>query len=228
MNKILFLGDSFTWGQGLYFYKWKDDNKKISSDVGGMYPSHSDLITNDDLIYKDKLSFTGLVGEHYNLEPIKRITNGGSNTDILLDTIPLIDRYNNSIDKVVFQFTTLSRYQFRDLNITDADAFNPSFSSMFEQRSFQFFNHIDGILKYYSNLYKFQYCYMDWLGDFYKFNPYKFIKYSYKEKQFYYFDILLDEYKIDIDINGHKIIDLHLNKDGQNILSTGIIKHFEE
>lgn len=226
MNKILFLGDSFTWGQGLYFYKWKEDGRKISSDVGGMYPSHSDLITNEDIVYKDKLSFTGLVGNHYNLEPIKRLTNGGSNTDILLDTIPLIDRYNNSIEKLVFQFTTLSRYQFRDLNITDVDALNPSFSSMFEQKSFNFFKHIDGILKYYSNLYRFEYCYMDWLGDFYKFNPYKFIRYSHNQTESYYFDTLLDEYKIDIDINSHKIIDLHLNKDAQDILSAGIIKHF--
>lgn len=228
MNKILFLGDSFTWGQGLYFYKWKEEGREMPSNVGGMFPSHSDLIKADDLEYKDKLSFTGLVSTHYNLLPIKRTENGGSNTEILLDAITLIDKHNNSIEKLVFQFTTVSRYQFRDLNITDEDALNPSFSSMFEQKSFNFFKHIDGILKYYSNLYKFEYCYMDWLGDFYKFNPYKFVRYPYNKKEVYYFNELLDDYKIDIDINQHKIIDLHLNKDAQDILSTGIIKHFGE
>ena len=119
MNKILFLGDSFTWGQGLYFYKWKEENKKLSNEVGGMYPSHSDYITEDDLIYKDKLSFTGMVSKYYNLEPIKRKLNGGSNTEIIMDMIPMIDKYNNSIEKLVFQFTSVSRYKFRDLNIND-------------------------------------------------------------------------------------------------------------
>ncbi len=228
MGKILFLGDSFTWGQGLYFYKWKEEGRELPTNIGGMYPSHSDLIREQDLVYKDKLSFTGLVSDYYNLEPIKRNKNGGSNTDILLDTIPLIDTYNNSIQKLVFQFTTISRYQFRDLNIVDDDSINPSFNDMFEQRAFNFYKFIDGILKYYSELYKFQYCFMDWLGDFYKFQPHKFVKYLYNEKNHYCFNPLLNEYKIDIDINNHKIIDLHLNKDGQNILSTGIIKHFGE
>ena len=226
MNKILFLGDSFTWGQGLYFYKWKEEGREIPSNVGGMYPSHSDLIKQDDLEYKDKFSFTGLVSSHYNLIPIKRNENGGSNTEILLDAINLIDKHNNSIEKLVFQFTTISRYQFRDLNIRDEDVNLPSFSAMFQQRCFDFFNHIDGILKYYSNLYNFEYYYMDWLGDFYKFNPNKFVKFQQKENNCFYFNKFLDEYKIDIDIKGHKIIDLHLNKDAQQILSSGIISLF--
>ena len=33
MNKILFLGDSFTWGQGLYFYKWKEEGREMPSKV---------------------------------------------------------------------------------------------------------------------------------------------------------------------------------------------------
>lgn len=226
MNKILFLGDSFTWGQGLYFYKWKDENKILSNDVGGMFPSHSDYISEDDLMYKDKLSFTGLVSEYYKLEPIKRKTNGGSNTEIILDMIPMLDLYNNSIDKLVFQFTTISRYQFRDLNIKDEDVIHPSFNELFEQRSFDFFNYVDGILKYFSKLYNFEYCYMDWLGDFHKFNTSKFVKYIVNGKNYYYFDKFLDEYKIQLDINGKNIIDLHLNKDAQTLLTTSIISHF--
>ena len=226
MNKILFLGDSFTWGQGLYFYRWKEDGRNLSPDIGGMYPSHSELITEEDIEYKDKLSFTGLVSSHYNLESIKRLNNGGSNTEILLDGLHLLDKHRNSIKKLVFQFTTISRYQFRDLNITDEDAMNPSFSLMFEQKCFNYYNYIDYIINYYSKLYNFEYCYTDWLGDFYKFNPHKFIKYPYNQKEFYYFNELLNDYKIDIDINGHKIIDLHLNKDAQHILSNAIIQHF--
>ena len=225
MNKILFLGDSFTWGQGLYFYKWKEENKLLPKEVGGMFPSHSDYIEEDDLEYKDKLSFTGLVSSHYNLEPIKRKTNGGSNTEIVLDMLPLLDLHNNSIEKLVFQFTTISRYQFRDLNIKDEDGLVGSFNDLFENRKYNFFKYIDNTLKYFSELYKFEYCYMDWLGDFYMFSPYKFVKYN---KRDYYFDKFLDEYKIDLDINGNKIIDLHLNIDGQKIISASIIDYFNK
>jgi len=228
MNKILFLGDSFTWGQGLYFYKWKEEGREMPANVGGMFPSHCDLIKSDDLEYKDRLSFTGLVSSHYKRTPIKRVENGGSNTEILLDAISLIDKHSNSIDKLVFQFTTISRYQFRDLYISDEDALNPSFSSMFEQRCFNFYRYVDYTLNYYSKLYNFDYCYMDWLGDFYKFNTHKFVKYNHGSNYHYYFDKLLEEYKIDIDIKGHKIIDLHLNKDAQQILSSGIISLFSE
>ncbi len=225
MNKILFLGDSFTWGQGLYFYKWKEENKLLAKEVGGMFPSHSDYIEEDDLEYKDKLSFTGLVSSHYNLEPIKRKTNGGSNTEIVLDMLPLLDLHNNSIEKLVFQFTTISRYQFRDLNIKDEDSLIGSFNDLFENRKYNFFKYIDNTLRYFSELYKFEYCYMDWLGDFYMFSPYKFVKYN---KRDYYFDKFLDEYKIDLDINGNKIIDLHLNIDGQKIISSSIIDYFNK
>ena len=52
MNKILFIGDSFTWGQGLYFYKWKEEGRKFPDTLGGMYPSHEEFITEDDLVWR--------------------------------------------------------------------------------------------------------------------------------------------------------------------------------
>lgn len=226
MNKILFIGDSFTWGQGLYFYKWKDENRILPNSVGGMYPAHSELITSDDLLYKDEHSFTGMVSKHYNLIPIKRETNGGSNTDLVIDMIKLLDSHTNSIDKVVFQFTTISRYQFRDLNMGNIDNCNGTFEEVFIERTKNFFNYVDGILKYFSNLYNFEYCYMDWLGDFYSISPDKFVKFEIDGKTYFYFDEFLNNYKIDININSIPIIDLHLNKDGQTISSAAIIKHF--
>ena len=106
MNKILFIGDSFTWGQGLYFYKWMEQKRELPSSVGGMYPSHAHLVTADDIKYKDENSFTGLLSKYYGLEAAKRQNNGGSNTEIILDMIPMIDKLGNDIDKVVFQFTS--------------------------------------------------------------------------------------------------------------------------
>jgi hypothetical protein len=223
---MLFIGDSFTWGQGLYFYKWKEENRNLPNSVGGMYPSHSEFIRPDDLIYKDIHSFTGIVSNHYNLIPIKRETNGGSNTDLVIDLIRLLDTYTNSIEKVVFQFTTISRYQFRDLNMGNIENCNGTFDDIFLERTKNFFYYVDGILKYFSNLYNFEYCYMDWLGDFYHILPNKFVKFNVDDKTYNYFGEFLDNYKIDININSIPIIDLHLNKDGQTISSTSIIQHF--
>jgi hypothetical protein len=192
MSKILFIGDSFTWGQGLYFYKWIEDKRQLPSSVGGMYPSHSHLVTPADIKYKDEYSFTGLVSKYYGLEPAKRLTNGGSNTEIILDMIPMLDKLGNQIDKVVFQFTSISRYQFRD----------------------------------FSELYNFEYCYLDWLGDFYKESPSQFVTYSVGGIRCEYFNQFLNEYKIDLMVDNKSIIDLHLNKEGQKVLSNSIISHF--
>jgi hypothetical protein len=226
MNKILFIGDSFTWGQGLYFYKWKEEGRKFPDTLGGMYPSHEEFITEDDLVYKDKISFTGLVSSHYGLIPIKRKTNGGSNTDLVQDMIKLLDMHNNSIDKVVFQFTTISRYQFRDLNMDNIYSVDKTFEEVFAERVKNFFNYVDGILQYFSNLYNFEYCYTDWLGDFYSILPTKFVTYSIKEDEYLYFGQFLDKHKIDLVVDNKPIIDLHLNKEGQSILTNSILSYF--
>lgn len=226
MNKMLFIGDSFTWGQGLYFYKWKDEGRKFPDTIGGMYPSHQEFITEDDLLYKDELSFSRLVSNQYSLTPIKRNTNGGSNTELVMDMINLLDLHNNTIDKVVFQFTTISRYQFRDLNMGNIENSVGTFEEIFAERIKNFFYYVDGILSYFSKLYNFEYCYMDWLGDFYSVSPTQFVTYQIGEAEYTYFDKFLNKYKIDMMIDNKPIIDLHLNKEGQDILSNSIISHF--
>ena len=226
MNKILFIGDSFTWGQGLYFYKWMEDNRELPSSVSGMYPSHAHLVTPADIKYKDEHSFTGLVSNYYGLEPVKRLTNGGGNTDIILDMIPMIDKLGNDIDKVVFQFTSISRYQFRDLNMGNIDNRNGTFEEIYADRVSNLFEYVDNTLKYFAGLYNFKYCYLDWLGDFYKESPFKFVTYSVGGIRCNYFNQFLNEYKIDLMVDKKPIIDLHLNKEGQKVLSNAIISHF--
>lgn len=226
MNKILFIGDSFTWGQGLYFYKWMEENKELPESAGGMYSSHSHLVTPADVKYKDKHSFTGLVSSHYGLEPIKRLNNGGGNTDIILDMIPMIDKFGNDIDKVIFQFTSISRYQFRDLNMGNIENCIGTFDEVYARRISNLFKYVDNTLTYFSDLYNFEYCYLDWLGDFYKEAPSKFVKYSVNGIRCQYFNQFLNEYKIDLMVGGKSIVDLHLNKDGQKVLTNSIISHF--
>jgi hypothetical protein len=226
MSKILFIGDSFTWGQGLYFYKWMEEKRELPSSVGGMYPSHSHLVTPADIKYKDEHSFTGLVSKYYGLESVKRLTNGGSNTDIILDMIPMIDKLGNEIDKVIFQFTSISRYQFRDLNMGSIENCKGTFEEVYANRVSNLFKYVDNTLKYFSGLYNFEYCYLDWLGDFYKESPAQFVKYSVNGIRCEYFNQFLNEYKIDLMVDNKSIIDLHLNKEGQKVLSNSIISHF--
>ncbi len=226
MSKILFIGDSFTWGQGLYFYKWMEEKRELPSSVGGMYPSHSHLVTPADVKYKDELSFTGLVSRYYGLEPHKRLTNGGSNTEIILDMIPMLDKLGNDTEKVVFQFTSISRYQFRDLNMGNIDNCEGTFDDIFKKRVSNLFNYVDNTLSYFSGLYNFKYCYLDWLGDFHNESPSKFVKYNINGTHYSYFNEFLDKYKIDLVVDGKPIIDLHLNNEGQKILTNSIISHF--
>ena len=228
MSKILFIGDSFTWGQGLYFYKWLEEKRELPSSVGGMYPSHSHLVTPADIKYKDEYSFTGLLSKYYGLEVVKRLTNGGSNTEIILDMIPMIDKLGNDIDKVVFQFTSISRYQFRDLNMGSIDNCEGTFDDIFKKRVSNLFNYVDNTLSYFSGLYNFKYCYLDWLGDFHNECPSKFVKYNVNGNHYSHFNQFLNEYKIDLVVDGKPIIDLHLNNEGQKILTNSIISHFEQ
>jgi hypothetical protein len=227
MSKILFIGDSFTWGQGLYFYKWIKERKKFPPNtIGGSWHTHEEFITEDDLKYKDALSYTKLVSDYYNCEPIKIQTNGGSNTEHIFDMMKLIDEHRDSISKLVFQFTALSRYHWRDLNLNFDKDYYGSFDSLYYKRCGEFFNYIDSILKYYSTIYDFEYCYLDWLGDSYPHSDTKFVKYEVDDKTYYNFNEFLEKYKLDLMIDGTHIVDLHLNKEGQKILSNSIISHF--
>lgn len=226
MNKILFIGDSFTWGQGLYFYKWIEEGRKFPNTIGGMYPSHQEFITEEDLKYKDELSYTKLVADYYNCQPIKIQANGGSNTEHIFDMLKLIDEHRDSISKLVFQFTTLSRYQFRDLNLKFDENYDGDFDNLYYKRCGEFFNYVDSIIKYHSTIHGFEYCYLDWLGDVYQHSPQQFVTYKVDGQYHYIFNDFLEKYKLDLIIDSKPIIDLHLNKEGQQILKNGIIDFF--
>lgn len=106
---IVFLGDSFTWGQGLYFEDWIQKGK-TSVDINKCEGIYHETLSYDDHLYRKKKHFPNLVAKHFNKHydsPI--ITNGGSNWQILqqyndLPTDP------NLIKLVVIQFTCPLRF----------------------------------------------------------------------------------------------------------------------
>jgi hypothetical protein len=81
---IVFIGDSFTWGQGLYFEEWIKNG--ISIDEISKYKP--ELVYHENLSYKDHLyrktnRFANLVAKHFDKNHIvTTVCNGGSNYDI--------------------------------------------------------------------------------------------------------------------------------------------------
>jgi lysophospholipase L1-like esterase len=125
---IVFLGDSFTWGQGLFFEKWAADGKNVKEwfDINGnvdVYP-HESIDYESDKYRRDN-HFPAIVAKHFNKTYTTRWGNGGSNWDIIniLNNVPsLAPQYRNTIDLFVIQFTDFTRTDHR--LIRDSDLIN--------------------------------------------------------------------------------------------------------
>jgi hypothetical protein len=77
---ITFIGDSFTWGQGLYLPSWVDRKPHLFSQINKkeiQWKDQEHFIDNEDLRIKDELSFTAIVAKELNRECVKKIENGG-------------------------------------------------------------------------------------------------------------------------------------------------------
>jgi hypothetical protein len=138
MKGIVFTGDSFTWGQGLYFYSNLDDV---------YYPNECEYIGDkvkiSHVMYKDNIRFSKLVVNHFNTFEHSKRTNGGSD-DISFDFLKLCfdkefyEKFShldwlthrispdvdcldyNEIDYIIFQTSVTERNSFDfELNIKD-------------------------------------------------------------------------------------------------------------
>ena len=122
---IVFLGDSFTWGQGLFFEKWAsegNDVKKWFDENGDVdeYPHESIDYESDK--YRRENHFPAIVAKHFNKTYTTRWGNGGSNWDIIniLNNVPsLAPQYRNTIDLFVIQFTDFTRTDHRLIKESD-------------------------------------------------------------------------------------------------------------
>lgn len=111
---IIFLGDSFTWGQGLYYKKWLESGKTIEFCEKNLPPkfSHENISYIDDEYRREK-HFPNLVSKHFNRSYYSKPGNGGNNRD-LYHIANEISKYapSDAIDLVVVEFTEF----LRDLN----------------------------------------------------------------------------------------------------------------
>ena len=101
---IAFIGDSFTWGQGLYLPYWVDTKPDVLRNlpIGVQWIEHQQFVDSNDLKIKDKLSFTSIVAKELGRKCVKKPENGGDNLGNL-STIQIIDRLN--IDGVPENFS---------------------------------------------------------------------------------------------------------------------------
>ena len=117
-NSIAFIGDSFTWGEGLEFYqeipKWIEQRQYQSS-----YPQYRHLIDDESNQYRERNRFAGLVSQYYDAVIGIDNRNGGSfkNAVEMLEAIQSPTLSYESIDlnltkfpnAIIFQFSVLSR-----------------------------------------------------------------------------------------------------------------------
>jgi hypothetical protein len=124
---IIFLGDSFTWGQGL---EWEH----MITNEGASVDYCNKLIPPDFACerlplhlqdYREKNRWSRLVSEHFNQQyDLARCGNGGSNYDGF-NFLENIEHYIHleNLDLIVFQFTNSHRFIFDDFEGTIEELF---------------------------------------------------------------------------------------------------------
>lgn len=109
MDKGIFAGCSYTWGQGLWCYM--ETTERV--------PTFEEWIANDSYLpsgsieFKDKIRFARLVSDEMGVEPIVRKDNGGTDEQAIELIEESFEKYNPSnIKFIVFQTTQLYRSTF--------------------------------------------------------------------------------------------------------------------
>jgi len=107
-KSILFLGDSFTWGEGLELYcntpKWISERNNYNE-----WDQLYKIQDNDSINFRNSNRFAGLVGEYFGVKPIVGEKNGGnfsSYIDVAERALFNPDLY---IDTIIIQFSQFNR-----------------------------------------------------------------------------------------------------------------------
>ena len=244
---IAFIGDSFTWGQGLYLPSWVDRKPHLFSRINKKkleWKDQEHFIDTEDLHIKNKLSFTGIVSKELGRECVTKIDNGGSNlrnlnvvlsNDMLnIDGVPANHFSFNGKDIIlIFQLTNFGRDEVmihmtdeerEEILKIDSSAGIDTINKLFKNRVKNHFEHIDNTLRKLSEEGGFEYWYLDWLGDYYDFLPDKFIDIQIGNNKGKYFAPLVDNFPIIVKIDNMEVRDGHLNKVANEMIAESILR----
>jgi hypothetical protein len=243
---IAFIGDSFTWGQGLYLPSWVERKPEAlrTLPIGVQWIEHQQFIDETDLKIKDELSFTSIVANELDRLCVKKIDNGGSNLgnlaiisshDMLnVDGEPINHFSFNEKDMIlIFQLTNFGRDEImihmtdeekeEILKIDSSDGIE-TINTLFKNRVKNYFEYIDSTLQRLSIENGFEYWYLDWLGDYYDFLPDKFIDIKMGNNKGKYFYPLTHNMVIEVKFEGRVIRDGHLNKEANMVMAESILE----
>jgi lysophospholipase L1-like esterase len=242
---ILFLGDSYTWGQGLYFEKWKNDGYNVKQwlNVFGEtdeYP-HENLDYESDCFRKEK-HFPALVAKHYDRCYNVKWGNGGSNWDVIhqLNMLPVLSpQFRNGLDLVVIQLTDWTRNDNRVLYKKDLyEQAIPELKYVMNEEGWEnklvdkmmkdeALFQVQKIKEILDNLGK-KWIVISWrddMGQMIKENfPENYVPFYFEGKEYSAFEICLQDrrYSLEEDFN-----DGHLNTKGCELVAENIIKKIE-
>lgn len=216
---IIFLGDSFTWGQGLYFEKWLDEGRTVEFCNQHMPPDFpQENMSHEDDLYRRTYHYPNLVAKHFNKSYVTKWGNGGSNLDIsnILKNIRSQIYYPNGVDFVIIQFTDFTRPDSRPEY--DWETYYTKFSSIEDLIK----NQVEEIAKSLTDVPWFCFSWLPEIGNYIESNyPENFVPLIIKNKSYNNFKIMSehDEFLL----TNYKLNDAHFNKLGHQIIADSLI-----
>ncbi len=230
---MIFLGDSFTWGQGLYLLNWLDRKPEVLSEIINNHINEDEISVNwkeqeqyiddIDIEIKDRLSFTNIVADKLDRKCLKKIDNGGAIWSNIITLNQILE--NGKIHKdmiIIFQFSSVGREEFDSITEEEFKLYNSQnldIRNILTSRIKKIFDKVNDKLSAIESKYGYKYLYLDWFGDFYDFAPDKFIKIG-KNKCFN--QLILNNY-VKLTYKDKIICDGHLNEDANKNLAEHIL-----
>lgn len=207
---ILFLGDSFTWGQGIYFEELLKDGSNINLNI------NPENISYKQDIYRKNFHFPALVSKHFNKSYSCIWGNGGSNYNIINILENLENQFYsgiaNSIEYFVIQFTCPSR----DHNSKKILSFENQISK------------VDSIVKSYDKMWYG----LSWRPEFGEIIQENYnnnlVPITYNNVTYNNFEDVLSNDKDNLTLNSkYGIDDFHFSKEGHDLIAKSIIRKIE-
>ena len=231
---IVFLGDSFTWGQGLPIEKWiQTDNLSIEECNKFSPPQYScESYNYEDDNYRKQNHFPNLVAKHFNKSYVTKFGNGGNNKNIV-DILQNLDSHfvdDRGIDFFVFQFTDFLRDPYFDFaqdiihEQGDSYKFENNLNKLFEDYIRTQLHHIDDLIQRRNS----KWIGFSWREDFGKvlkqYYPNNYIPLIHNNKSYNNFGKLVDDdLKLKLSGKWVGLEDGHLNSDGHRVIANCII-----
>ena len=231
---IVFLGDSFTWGQGLPIEKWiQTDNLSIKECNKFSPPEYScESYNYEDDNYRKQNHFPNLVAKHFNKSYVTKFGNGGNNKNIV-DILQNLDSHfvdDRGIDFFVFQFTDFLRDPYFDFaqdiihEQGDSYKFENNLNKLFEDYIRTQLHHIDDLIQRRNS----KWIGFSWREDFGKvlkqYYPNNYIPLIHNNKSYNNFGKLVDDdLKLKLSGKWVGLEDGHLNSDGHRVIANCII-----